>query len=59
MPMSTGRPTEKADKPQEVKTETVNTAEISGLVKITDGAVTRYVKSGEVKRFEGYGYRPV
>ena len=53
MPMST-RHSMKPDTKQAEKP-----AEIPGLVKVTDGQVTRYVKERDLKAMEKLGYKKV
>ena len=60
MPMSTAsmKPdTKPAEKPTEKPAG--KPAEIAGLVKVTDGYVTRYVKERDLKAMEKLGYKKV
>ena len=56
MPMSTASMKQET-KPAEKPTE--KSAEIAGLVKVTDGYVTRYVKERDLKAMEKLGYKKV
>lgn len=57
MPMSTAKPeTKQAEKPTEKPAEK---PAIAGLVKVSDGYVTRFVKERDLKAMERLGYKKV